>query len=137
MNKEAEKVVFITELMSSGTLKECGLGLGEGQGRPLLLTPPPASPPALTRHRRSFCARYPIPCKQIKKYCHEILVCLAYLHKEVLPEAGASAASAAGGGGAGGGDAAGDTGAADDLVRARPKAKVSLARPSPPPLSPP
>ena len=38
VNKESEKVVFITELMSSGTLKE-------------------------------FCAKYPISCRQIKKYC--------------------------------------------------------------------
>lgn len=49
VNKEHEKVVFVTELMSSGTLKE-------------------------------FTAKYPIPLKQIKRYCREILECINYLH---------------------------------------------------------
>ena len=48
-SKEDEKVVFITELMSSGTLKD-------------------------------FCNKYPIPLKQIKRYCREVLECLQYLH---------------------------------------------------------
>jgi WNK lysine deficient protein kinase len=57
-NKEDEKVVFITELMSSGTLKD-------------------------------FCNKYPIPLKQIKRYCREVLECLHYLH---TPQAAAAAA---------------------------------------------
>lgn len=49
VNKESEKVVFVTELMSSGTLKD-------------------------------FTSKYPIPCKQIKRYAREILECIHYLH---------------------------------------------------------
>lgn len=59
VNKESEKVVFITELMSSGTLKE-------------------------------FCSKYPISCRQIKKYCRDILDCIHYLH---TPQPAAAAAT--------------------------------------------
>ena len=51
MVREHEKIVFVTEIMSSGTLRE-------------------------------FCCKYPIPLKQIKRYCKDILECLSYLHSE-------------------------------------------------------
>ena len=64
----------------------------------------------------SFCARYPIPCKQIKKYCQEILLCLVYLHKEVVTPPGAAEAGA-------GGSEAGDAAGTED-PRPKPKPKV-------------
>lgn len=63
MNKEADKVVFVTELMSSGTLRE-------------------------------FCGKYPIPLKTIKRYCREVLECMAYLHTPMLPSGADDAAGA-------------------------------------------
>jgi WNK lysine deficient protein kinase len=63
MVRESDKIVFVTEIMSSGTLRE-------------------------------FCCKYPIPLKQIKRYCRDILECLSYLHSE----APAKADDAGGGG---------------------------------------
>ena len=71
----------------------------------------------------SFCARYPIPCKQIKKYCQEILLCLVYLHKEVLTPPGAAEAGAGGAVASAGGSEAGDAAGTED-PRPKPKPKV-------------
>lgn len=79
--------------------------------RPPCSTPHPSFSSASAA---SFCARYPIPCKQIKKYCQEILQCLAYLHSEVRPDQAGAAAGA---------EAAEASSATDD-PRAKPKAKV-------------
>lgn len=56
VNKETEKVVFVTEIMSSGTL-------------------------------RDFCGKYPVQLKAIKRYCREILECIAYLHAPLEAQA--------------------------------------------------
>jgi WNK lysine deficient protein kinase len=73
VNKDAEKVIFVTELMSSGTLKE-------------------------------FAAKYPIPLKQIKRYCREILECMCYLHTPGSAEEAEEAAAAAEAAAVAGGD---------------------------------
>lgn len=62
--KEADKVIFITELMASGTLRE-------------------------------FCSKYPIPLRQIKRYCRDILDCIRYLHTPRAASGGDAAAAAA------------------------------------------
>jgi len=93
-NKEAEKVVFITELMSSGTLRE-------------------------------FCSKYPINCRQIKRYTRDILDCINYLHTP-----GTAAAAAAAGAG---GDESSSAGAARPpcLAVGRKRPRLPPPRPSP------
>jgi serine/threonine protein kinase len=85
-----------------------------------VLPPPPPPTPLLLR----FCGRYPISCKQIKKYCQEILLCLDYLHTEIKDPCAVPAVSPGGAGDSSAAAAAKPAEAAADSKHPKPKAKV-------------